>query len=203
MARYNEILVGRFNRFMQKIFSMKGPASLVSLTDELQPTFQFFNGAENRYLESWDRYGAIITQPAVAANFGQIRFRNPVGSNVVVVVEKVTFSGTLADIALFQVAPQVSDLATAVVLTLSRFDNRGRAQATLLVSRTAAGAGVTPTQWQGNFLANTTLDVLTTDLQEFPILPGDCLNLGSNTVNQALNVAVWWRERFLEDSERA
>src|SRR6266851_4747570 len=57
MARFNEILVGRYNRSLQKLLSMKGQAVMPQLASELQPTFSFFSGAENRYLESWERFG--------------------------------------------------------------------------------------------------------------------------------------------------
>jgi hypothetical protein len=51
-------------------------------------------------------------------------------------------------------------------------------------------------------LANQLAEVLTLDLQELPLLPDSAYTCWSNALNQGLAGNLWWRERFLEDSER-
>lgn len=206
MAVYNEILAGRFNRALQKLTSIKGSPPVRTLGSEILPVFPMFWGVENRYLESWDRFGAYVNQPAVAANFSQVRMRNPAGSNIVAVFEKITwFDANLSpeiDILAMQVGPDLGQLATGVALTANRFDNRGRPQPTLLMSRTAAAQpsaiqlAVTVAGPAGVY------DIIVYENQEIPLLPGDCLTIGNSGTNTSLNVNFWWRERFLEDSER-
>src|SRR5207245_11471807 len=90
MARFNEIQVGRYNRFIQKLLQIKGPPSMAQVATEMQPVFQFFNGAENRYLEGWLRYGQAASVTAGGAGtFFMVRLRNPATSNVIAVVEKI------------------------------------------------------------------------------------------------------------------
>jgi hypothetical protein len=86
MARFNEILVGRYNRLLQKLYSMKGPVPAPQLASEISTTFNLFNGPENRYLESWALFQRAIIFAAVAAQVNAVRLRNPAGSNVVGVV---------------------------------------------------------------------------------------------------------------------
>jgi hypothetical protein len=207
MARFNELLVGRFNRAVQKLFSMKGPASLVQLAGELQATHLFFSGAENRYLEGWDRFAINVAQTALAANNAALRLRNPTGSNVIAVLEKITvFNGNAGGIAItIDQGPAIADLTTAIVLGTTRWDSRGRLASTLIASKQngAAGLGLNLNKYGAQILPTTTLDVITTDIQEFPLLPGDSMQMVLTTLNNQLDVSFWWRERFLEDSERA
>src|SRR5712691_6286187 len=88
MAGYNELQVGRYNRLAQKIFSIKGGAALESLMPELGLTMSVFNGAENRYLESWDRFGLAASIGAQGVGLNSIlQITNPTGSNVVAIIE--------------------------------------------------------------------------------------------------------------------
>ncbi len=203
MARFNEILVGRYNRLVQKLFSMKGPASLVSLSDELGVVLPLFYGAEHRYLEGWDRFGVWQSQGPIAAQTSAIQLRNPAGSNVVGVVEKILVIPSLADQPQLSHGTQGADLATVDTATFARWDTRGRANPTLAFSRANNVAGIANIKAQLGMAAQTSGDFIDTDIQEIPLLPGDAIRVVSVTLNETLSVAWWWRERFLEESERA
>src|SRR5216117_1814690 len=97
MATYNEILVGRFNRFLQKYLSMKGDAPAVQLAADWQPTIEFDAGVELRYLQSWNRYAVLQATVAQAANTSGVRLRNPSTSNVIAVIEQLAVSASVAD----------------------------------------------------------------------------------------------------------
>lgn len=211
MARYNEILVGRYNRFLQKLFAMKGGPVAPQLASEIAPAFPLFSGVENRYLESWNLFGFRVAIAAVALNASGFRFRNPAGSNVVAVFTKLGFtlgSGLAASTILINLGAGVADLTTPFANSNARMDPRGSASPQLIISTqsttpavpaisaSAASIGVV------NLAASANYDFIVTDLHEFPLLPGDELQCANTVVNNPIDAAVFWRERFLEDSER-
>jgi len=87
MAVYNEILAGRFNRALQKLFGIKGPPAVPQLGGEIVPSVSMFYGVENRYLEAWERFGFQIVQAAVVGQAGSFRLRNPVNSGTIAAVQ--------------------------------------------------------------------------------------------------------------------
>ena len=200
MAGYNEIQVGRYNRMLQKLLSMKGPASMNELSSTLQLALSVFHGVENRYLEGWDRFGNSINTTAVAANFGAVRFRNPSGSNVIAVFEKIQVFGVLTDQPFLEIGATALDLATASAGV--SLDPRGRNASTLIVSFSGTSVALTNKIGQTAFVANGSYDFIVDEDQEIAVLPGQALQLHSNIANQVLNQGSFWRERFLEDSER-
>jgi hypothetical protein len=207
MARYNEILVGRYNRFMQKLLSMKGPASLTQLSGEVQTVFPFFSGVENRTLESWQRFGLNIQQTSLAANNSIIQIRNPVGSNIIAVFEKITDTNTQAAVNFNGLAlgAKTSDLTTLVAPTnVVRMDPRGQQSTNLILSKQNSVGGGLPNSiaiWQDPVGNN--YDVIAFEDQEVTLLPGDALQVVSFGLAVQLNDSFIWRERYLEDSERS
>lgn len=208
MARYNEIQVGRFNRLIQKLLSLKGGASLVSAEDSLGFVLSLFHGAENRYLESWERFGNNTDQAGVAGVQSIVQIRNPTGSNIVVVLEKVlvTSTGGGADVFHVQFGPQTADLAT-VNTVVGRLDRRGRGTPVAIVSSasTIVGAGSF-----GVFIlrfglsaADQAFDLILDVNQEITILPGDGFGVLHDSTGIQISVSFIWRERQLEESERA
>src|SRR5260370_18480671 len=97
MARYNEILVGRYNRMLQKLFGMKGGVVAPQLASEISAAFPLFSGVENRYLESWNRFTSVVNQVALAGTPAQWQLRNTT-SNVIAVIEKLTISSSTAQL---------------------------------------------------------------------------------------------------------
>lgn len=201
MARFNEILVGRYNRFVQKHFSMKGPASLASISDEMMPIWAFRNGVENLYLEAFDRFGTAVAIAAVAAQVQGARLRNPAGSNVVVIVEKFSASASPASQLNWSYGPLSTDLSTP--MSIGQLDSRGRTSTSMIVSQGSAASITGGTIiFAQNGLALTNYDLIWDANQEIAILPGQMLQVVTNNVNTLLTVGMYWRERFLEDSER-
>jgi hypothetical protein len=208
MARFNEILSGRFNRGIQKLFSMKGGPPAPQLASEITVNHQLYSGVENRYLEGWNRFG-VGAQVAAggAGNRAAVRIRNPFQSGILVVIEKISFSSSLQDFPLVTLGA-ATDLG-GVVTVNSGFDNRGAPTPVAIVSASGAAVFLGFQIWQGAMPVNSTLDVIQLDDQELALLPQTTVALGngaitaySGVLNQALNVAIWWRERVLEDSER-
>src|SRR5258708_893380 len=206
MARFNEILAGRYNRYRQKLFVLKGGPPSAQRASEVMPTFSFFTGVENRYLEGWDRFGNSSSQAGVAAVTSGIRLRNPLGSGTIAVVEKIFVHNAAGavDQPLLQIGAIAVDLNTITTMTGVRLDSRGRPNPTLINSRSAAVSAVnlTANLLQYALNANTqNFDLLVFEEQEITMLPGDALQVISNTVNTQMSVSFFWRERALEESE--
>ena len=204
MAIANEILVGRYNRFVQKLLGIKGGAPMPQVSGELQVALNTFSGVENAYLEGWDIFAQQIGVTGVAAQFSTYRLRNPVGSNVIAVFLKASSSGQpLAD------APQLSTDTTSLDLFVTpilspRLDTRGRPNCTLIASVNTAGipAVALTKKYQVGYPANGMADFIIDDSQAIPLLPGDAIQMSSNVLAQNLFLTFVWRERYLEDSER-
>ncbi len=217
MAVFNEILVGRYNRFLQKVTGIKGPPPSAALAGEIMPVLPLeLFGVENRYLASWERFGFFISAAAVVAQRSALRLRNPPGSNMVAVVEKINvsqFAGGTSQTVLAAYnfpPPPVADFTVSANVQ-ARFDSRGRPTATLVPSFSsnagvAGGAffyeSVIPQTIPGATAAGS-IELIQEENQELPLLPGDAITLWGATTGLEINASVWWRERFLEESERA
>ena len=204
MARFNEILVGRYNRYLQKLLGFKGGPPASQLASEIQPIINTSHGRENRVLEGWNTFGFIRASVATAAITSVVRVRNPVGSNLVVVFEKLSFATVLTAQPVLRHAATAADLPTFFVIGNKRYDPRGPADSAVILSENSgAGGALLQAKQIGIAAANGSFDFIITDIQELPLLPGDALEIDGNVVNQAVaGMTFLWRERFLEDSER-
>jgi hypothetical protein len=211
MSVYNEIQVGRYNRFLQKFLNMKGEAPAPSLVPELAATWAMFHGAENRVIESWQRFALAINLAAGGAgNFGKWRFRNPT-KNIVAVFEKIVLSNTGAAAGNFLVAIAggiTTDLGTLSTMSNSQLDLRGQAAPNLIASfenNTATNLSGTSV-FQNVLGVNLTYDVIYFEDQELTLANGNvggaALHIQNLTANAPLLATVVWRERVLEDSEQ-
>lgn len=208
MARINEIQLGRYNRFFQKLLSMKGGATVNQLVPELQPIFPVFSGVENRYLEAWDRFGfGFVFGQAGIGNLNHIRLRNPAASNVIGVVEHIIVGTTTAGVDTLIVEhgitnPLDTDLGVLTAATL-RLDRRGRSANTLVLSASAVPLSQVGTiKMIASLAVSSSMNMINDENQEITILPGDSLQIRNNLANIALVASLMWRERHLEESER-
>jgi hypothetical protein len=202
VARYNEILVGRFARGIQKLFGIKGEAPVASLSGEMMLTHQLQNGAENRYLEGWERFGFMLNSGALAASRSAVRLRNPPGSNIIGVVEKISFILAASDFPTLTLDSGQADFST--FRQGIRFDPRHRANSLLNISSTTNAGVISSNQlFQGATNGTNVIDIIVSEGQELTLLPNDALTVWCAAVNLAISVSFWWRERFLEEPERS
>lgn len=162
----------------------------------------FQSGVEDRYLQGWNRFINSFAIAAVAAQFGNIKMRNPVGSNVVAVLERLTWIAA-GDNPQMGFGATTTDLTSIVVNTFSRLDPRGSPQPTLILSQQATATVFTGPVYvvsagntggsNGEFIGNPDTQI--------PILPGQAVQVQSVVANQLATAAVMWRERALEASE--
>jgi hypothetical protein len=208
MAIFNEVENARYNRMLQKLFGVKGTAPVRQLAGEIAASLPLFNGVENRYLESWDRFALAFNAVAAAGNQSAVRIRNPKGSNVIAVVEKFAFgSDTAQQPNVFQFRDDGTDLATIISTAGTGFDIRGRPNAALICSRqntqVAAPLPASNDSIDNHFiLASQPRDIVNDFDQQLVLVPGTGYQVVAGTVNTNLTFSVLWRERTLEDSER-
>jgi hypothetical protein len=205
MAKYNEILVGRFNNALKKAFGMKGPAPSPQLASEVAATVSLFYGKEHRFLEEWHIFGFNQNVVLVAAKVALLQIRNPASSNVVCVFEKIKFNGngSAADGFVYSQGAKTADLTTLLPGTNIRFDPRHPPNSSMVISSDNLAVPVDlQVRDAFNLPVNTNLDVIATDIQEVVLLPGDAALFRNTTLAQNLSITLWWRERFLEESER-
>ena|SRR5215475_6269335 len=202
MALHNEILSPRHNKFLTKLFSMKGPAPAPQLATDIQVGHPIFHGVENRFLESWNRFGFFfIDAPGVGLN-SNIILAMPSGSRVIAVVEKIVAYTTVAG----QIEIQFGQGAPAAGAITGRATD-GR------ISTGFGGSSLVPAFQHTNALqigttivryatfALTPVEVIQHEDHEIVISPGDRINIEDNTNNDNFSCSVWWRERPLEESE--
>ncbi len=202
MARFNEILVGRYNRALQKLFGMKGNVPSPQLGSEITPTISFPLSPDNRYLESWETFAAFAVVTGAAANVASFRFRNPNNSNVIAVILKLYVTSVLGDLATIGNATDSgADLTT--IVTPGRVDRRGRPGATLIFSNSVNTSALGTQIMIGRVPANSTYDFIQDSEQQLIVSPNHQYDFQSAVNAQQLGLGLLWRERFLEDSERS
>jgi len=206
MAKFNEILVGRVNRGLQKLFGIKGGPPVPTLASEVMPTHPLFNGRENRYLEGWNTFALTRGQVAVGGITPVVRLRNPVGSNIIAIFERLlvlNFNTTSAPI--LRSGTTNNDLPTVFVVSSKRLDPRGSQDSQLITSENSgAGGALLQARMTGNMGQLSFFDFIVTDIGEIPLLPGDAIEIDQGGVGAGggTTMSFLWRERFLEDSER-
>jgi len=209
MAIFNEILSGRFNRGLQKFFAIKGSPPVRQLGGEIMANVQFNQmGVDFRYLEGWNLFRASLVIGPSAANNNGVQFRNPAGSSIVAVFASTRFfdaaAGQSINMSLIR-APQVE---LTNVFAATSMDPRG-------VPAVASGSGIILSGFSPvpNFAVVGEIWSLPTqpieyetihfDDQETLIFPGDTIRYATSVVNTTTRFSFRWRERVLEESERA
>lgn len=200
MAVFNEIQVGRYNRLLQKLLSMKGGPPAPSLAGEIIAEIPLFHGVENRYLEGWERFGFFGSiAAAVGVNsFG--RLRNPPGSNVIAVLESLTGRNVTTQGLTFGAGPTTTVIAGEA--SAGSIEGRGRTSSAMLASISTNLVALPIRTFRVQPAAAVSIEFILTENQEFVLVPGTALEVATFNPNEGLTFGCTWRERFLEDSER-
>jgi hypothetical protein len=205
MAGYNEILVGRFNRGLQKLFGIKGGPPVPTLGSEIMPIHPLASGVETRYLEGWNRYSSFFVLAAAVGFNSDVRIRNPRANNVLAVLEKLAVASAAVQSIAVSLGTQVVDFPAGIISPAARLDGRiGTQSSSLILSQQNTAVTVASNQVAVaviNSVTQAPLDLIQYENQELTLLPGDGLELHT-VVNSSLIVSFIVRERFLEDSER-
>ncbi len=205
MALQNEILVGRFNRALQKLLGIKGGPPAPQLSPEFSPRIGVPTGQEDAYLWGYDLFAGVAVKAAVALQFSEIRMRNPVGSKVAIeLVRMNVINGVTADPGLqVRFAAQGFNLDDATLLPglPVQLDARSsRLASSAIFSTGLVGFGTAIL----NFVlpSGGEVDLVGPPEKGFlPLLPGTGIQVIGSVVNNALTLSFMWRERPMEESE--
>jgi len=217
MAGYNELLEGRYNRFFQKLFGIKGPAAVAQLSSDIQPVVPIFTGVEMRFLESWNRYALGVAVGPVAAQVCNFRFRNPLKSGMIAVFEKIIWvpnqNDSLSWGRILAGGTTLPSTDLSVVVSGQAIDLRqligpgvlGPVPTSNSGLQCSRDTGSSPNNFTYGFqqvLANTTSpDIIANDEEAIVLAPGDVFQLDSGTVNGKVFLSAVWRERAIGDAE--
>jgi hypothetical protein len=201
---YNEILTGRHNRFIQKLFGMKGRPPAPQLSGDIQMSHAIFHGAENRWIESWNQWGVGNTIAAVAANTNAFQLRNPAGSGVIAVVYKMNVWTSSAAAEEFDagIGANNADLLTVQANFPQDLRQGSNASATCIASSAGTSTGALQISSRVIVLPNVTYEYIQYDDQCWTLTPGATLRVVSTVANQITGFTLIWRERILEEGER-
>jgi len=199
MAVYNEILVGRLNNFLKKYLGMKAQAPAPQLSSEIVAGFNIDAGVELRFLQEWSRFGAAINVAPTVGQTNTLRLVNPALSNIIAVIEKISIGVLLAQVVIIG----SSQVANGTILSPYIFDPRGQLGSLVQASFTTDSAGATRILAEISLGATSQQDLIFDTNQEITLLPNSGLIITGGLANSNLIASIWWRQRFLEESERA
>jgi len=206
MAKYNEILVGRYNQALQKIFGIKGGAPAPQLGGDIQVSFSIFSGVENRFPERWFRYSNAFDQVATPGLTTAARIRNPGNSGAIAVIESIrVWSAAAQDIQVRQrdVLTDVDLGSNGPGLSLERRTGSPRQTfSTLHQSQDFAG------NQQGTIVylipmpaGGSMFELIQNENQELVVDPGQWFNFFNSLANTRWALNLTWRERMIEEGE--
>jgi len=202
MARFNEILVGRYNRFLQRLLSMKGGPPAPQLASEIQPQMDVEAlPVELRFLLGWHLYQVTISQGAVVGNTSGVQLRNPLTSGMVAVLTSVQISpGATENIDISQTFGGVTaDLTN--VFNGQRVDSRAKPNSSLSLSSFQA-VDLAGLIFIGQIPSPALpYEFLNKEYDAIPMFPGHTIRIVGSVINTALNVHFKWRERAIEEGE--
>ncbi len=203
MARFNEILVGRYNRFLQRLLSMKGGPPAPQLASEIQPQIDVESvPAELRFLLGWHLYQTTVSQGASVGNASAVQVRNPLNSGMVAVITSLQISMSQAEqVKISQTFGGVTvDLTN--VFNGARVDSRAKTNSSLVLSSFAPVADLPGIFFQAN-LPSPALpyEFLNKEYDAIPMFPGHTLRVVGQTLATSLDVHFKWRERAIEEGE--
>lgn len=203
MAKFNEILVGRFNRFLQRFLSMKGGPPAAQLATEITPQIEMDSAEnlENRFPMGWRSWSGFLNSPASVGNNSSGRMNNPQGSNTLVVIEKISFGCTLTDTPQVTKGPINGGNLAGTVSGSNRDARMGASGSVVLLSQAGQVGVVGTVIWLGQVPGKASIDVILYQNEEIVLMPGDVLTCFSGVVNQAIFFSFQWRERALEEGE--
>jgi len=197
MSVFNEIQEGGLNQVLTRRLDIKGDVPSPTVTPEIAPSLVLENDrVEWGWLKGERICGRDATQSAVAGQFSSIQLTNPVGSLVIITIERIQ-NYTAAVNAISRAQLLDGGLVGWSAITSAVMDTRWAAESTSLqVSRTANVAG--PSTFAAFARLNGNNDALT---QPIVISPGNSIMIVGTAVNTAIGVGIFWRERTAQYSE--
>jgi hypothetical protein len=207
MARFNEILTGRYNRYLQKLLQIKGGPPSAQLASEITPNFDVeHTPVETRILMGFERFWCAANAGPSPGVISAFQIQNPAGSNILAVLESLIVSVSVA--SEIDMSISFSNPATLTnSFASTRQDSRGIALSTgtgtpILVSSFGGAIGQLPVGIGGVQLAALTPFQWIQDTdQQIMLAPSTAIRIQTLVVNDLFIVQGIFRQRALEESE--
>src|SRR6267378_8318669 len=202
MARFNEILVGRYNRFLQRLLSIKGGPPAPQLASEIQPQMDVEAlPVELRFLLGWHLYQSTIQQLASPANASGVQVRNPLTSGAVAVITSLSLAVSAGEIVTISetFGGVTGDLTN--VFNGGKVDARAKNNSMLVPSSFAPVADLAGIIFQAIIAQGNPYEFLNKEYDAIPLFPGHTLRITGALLNTDLSVHFKWRERPIEEGE--
>jgi hypothetical protein len=207
MARFNEILTGRYNRYLQKLLQMKGGPPAAQLATEITPNFDIeHTPVETRILMGFERFWFAANAGPSPGVISAFQIQNLGATGMVAIIESLIVSvGVASEIDMSISFGNPAALTNAFAST--RQDSRGIAQSTgtgtpIIVSSFGGAIGQLPIGIGGiQLAANTPFQWIQDTDQQIMLAPSTAIRIQTLVVNDLLIVQGIFRQRFLEDSE--
>jgi len=159
--------------------------------ETLQPTIDLWALPEAAYLRGEALATAHVTAPAVVANYGAMRLRNPAASERMVVIEEIAAQSEAGTAFAFGYLTTAGADLVAIATTSGYRDARWFIRLpTSIISYGAVAidpAGIAPGRWhlisQNHFRTS------------WVLRPGDVFTLAVADANDVANLGLSWRER--------
>ena len=207
MARFNEILTGRYNRYLQKLLQMKGGPPAAQLASEITPQFDIEHvPVENRILMGFERFYASANAGPSPGVISAVQIQNPPGSGIVAIIESVLLSVSVTS----EVDMSVSFSNPASLtnpFSPTKMDQRSVANSpgvgTPVIPSGFGGAiGQLPLGVGGiQLTASTPFEWINDPDQQILLLPSTAIRWQTLVVNDLFIVQWRFRQRPLEESE--
>jgi len=186
-----------------KLFGMKGGPPSPQLASEIIPYLALPTFDDNLVLYGYQKFASSGIIAANVANAAQVRMRNPLAANIIVLIKQFWARSAAATVLNFFMnqPTTVADLGT--VTSTTGIDGRGPSRAAAVASETSAVAAT----GAGAQFWTRRLNALNTD-QEFlageliTLSPGGYFEVDTSAINQDMTWNLVWLERYLEESER-
>src|SRR5260370_32085523 len=202
MANFNEILEGRFNRGLQKLFAIKGGPPVRQLGGEIMPVHPLRSGVENLWLEGWNRFVAFTDLTSGVGQIVGVRMRNPIGSNGMGVLEGLwSLNVTPASRHRFQLSygAAQADLLGGTFAAFIVDSRAGIGLSSTISFSFAANATTLTTVLSRAAPVNTDVIWIDDAGKELTILPGESIQISQeNPADGRTIVSSLWRERLLK-----
>lgn len=182
---------------LQVRFSLS-PDYTLSLTPEVGAVIPL-DMPELLFHQGWRRYQSAGTITAGVGNAARIQLRNPVGSNIITIVEAFVFFASVAlEFVEAQMSPPVVADLTTIFGSSPRDYRQPNGKPGLCVVSGQQGAALSINTMIAGAPASTLGSMPGMPLELFP---GDGVQFSSETLNQAVDFGILYRERVLQEQE--
>jgi len=200
----NQIQGGRWDNLLRRQFNTKEISIAPSLAPEVVPYAVVQNWVPEMYkLRNENLAMGLINQSAVAGQVSQGQLFNPANSQFLLIMEKFTIRTPVSVVCDMRYSALNSPLAGTQSVTGFRDGRSGILPVAIgeTVGQLIRIANAVP--FGGNAFARfaATANGQTTEEMEWVLAPGQGILWALVSTNQALQLTVQWRERFVERGE--